>query len=85
MTPAEQLQEIQSRVAARKREVDKAQGSLDAETRQLKEDFGCSSLADARAKLAKLREEEAKALEEFEALRAKFEKDYAHVLREDSP
>lgn len=83
MTPTEQLQDIQSRVAARKREVDKAQGSLDAVTKQLKEDFGCASLSEAKAKLAKLREDEEKAQVEFESLRLKFEETYAHALREE--
>lgn len=77
---AQKLQQVQDKVAARSREVDKAQGALDTVTKTLKEEFGCTSLADAKTKLSELEAREKELTEELTEAVAKFEETWKDVL-----
>jgi outer membrane protein TolC len=58
---------LKAQVEEARAEADRAQGSLEQIMRQLQEEFSCSSLAEAKEKLADLEQEMRKEEEVFEA------------------
>lgn len=78
--PLEEFQRLKSRIAEKQREADKAQGALDEIMKQLKEDFGCDSLEEAREMLNRLEaKEQALAAKFIKRLRA-YKKKFGKVL-----
>lgn len=65
MTESE-YRKLQEEVNEAARNAERAQGAFDQLMEQLAEEFGCSSLKEARKKLARLQAEEEKASAEFE-------------------
>lgn len=62
---------------------DRAQGALDQLHVELKRDFGCKTLEEAKEKLGKLSKEQAKLEREFTQALEAFETKYAPLLEEE--
>lgn len=58
----------------------RAEGAFDQALKQLKKEFEVEDLDAAKALLVKLKQEEAEALQKFEAKFEKFNEDFGHVL-----
>jgi hypothetical protein len=63
-----------------KSEADRLQGGLDQALLELKKEFGCRDLRQAKALLLEMEEKETAAKKEYEAALARFEKKWSHVL-----
>ena len=61
------LTALKDRVEKLQREADRAAGALEQTLAQLKTEFGCSTLKEARTKLKELNDQEQKAREAFVA------------------
>lgn len=67
----QKYRQLKQEMETAKSEADRAQGQLDQLMTRLKEDFGCATLKEAKAKLEELEKEKATAEKAFEkALRA---------------
>lgn len=71
---------LKQKVDRLQRESDKAAGALEQLKSQLRKEFECSSLEEAKSLLAKLEREEVKAKKEFETAMAEFEVKWSSVL-----
>lgn len=65
--------ELKKKVEQAQQKSDKAEGALEQIMEQLKEKFGCSTLKEAKKKLALLEKQEREAKEEFETAIEEFE------------
>jgi outer membrane protein TolC len=72
---------LKAKVERLKAEKERAEGARDQLLRTLKEEFGCKSLQEAEALLAKLQSEETAALKKYNSYRTRFEKRWRKVLR----
>ena len=69
----EKYRKLKQEVENTKAEADRAQGALDQLLTRLKEEFDCSSLKEAKAKLAELEAKKKKAESVFEKVLADYE------------
>ena len=69
----EKYRKLKQQVEETKAEADRAQGALDQLLTRLKEEFDCSNLKDAKAKLAELEAKKKKAESVFEKVLADYE------------
>ncbi len=74
------LTELKRKVEKYKKESDRAAGALDAAMKQLKKEFGCDTLQEAKRELKRLEKEEADAKQGYERLLAEFEKEWGDAL-----
>jgi hypothetical protein len=77
---AEDYQKLKQALEDRRREADQAQGAARLAQKQLRDEFGCSTPAEAEALLAKLERKEKAAQEEYEAALRRFNKRWPDVL-----
>lgn len=76
MSNLDRYLEIKERVEKAQKKANKAQGALEQVMKQLKSEFGCSTLPQAKKKLKTLQKETNKAKEVAEAGVNKFAKKY---------
>lgn len=69
----EKYRKLKQQVEEAKGEADRAQGALDQLLARLKEEFDCSNLKEAKAKLAELESKKKKAESVFEKVLADYE------------
>ena len=69
----EKYRKLKQQVEETKAEADRAQGALDQLLTRLKEEFDCSNLKEAKAKLAELEAKKKKAESVFEKVLADYE------------
>lgn len=62
--------------------LERARGAFDQGVKQLKEDFGCDTVEEAKELLATLEKKEAAAQIAFTEKLAEYQKDYAHVFED---
>jgi len=79
----ERYKHLERVVKAQQRKADKAAGVLEQLKKELLAEFGCRSLAEAKAMLDKLERQEKKAEAAFSVALAEFEKEYGHLLGEE--
>jgi len=71
---------LQKAVEAKKSEIDQAVGARDQTVKQIKDEFGCNSFAEAKKLLADLEEEEKKAAAAFEKKLKEFKDEWRTVV-----
>ena len=64
---------LKKRVEQAQQEANRAEGALEQVMKQLKEEFGCITLEDAKKKLKSLEKQEQKARTDFEEAMEEFE------------
>jgi hypothetical protein len=74
----ERYNSLKKEVNIAKNEAARAQGALDAQMEQLKKDFDCDTLKDARALHDKLKKKAAKSAAELETALEDYEKKWGH-------
>jgi len=79
----EQYKELKDKADKAQQNHNKAEGALDQIKRQLKEDFGCSSLKDAKNKLKMLTKEVAEAEKDLQNAMDEFESEWEDELSSD--
>jgi len=67
---------LKKKVELAQTEADQAEGALGEVMKQLKKDFSCSTLKEAKQKLKKLEKQKTSSKEEFEEALEKFEEDW---------
>lgn len=72
----DQFNKLQQDVADAKAAAERAQGSLDQLMKQLKEEFGCGTLKEAKRKIERLERLKHEAKLKFEKLMKKYEEDW---------
>jgi len=72
---------LKERADEAKRAADKAAGVLDQLKAQIKEEFGCDTIKEARILLASLTEQQDKAEQAFAEKLAAFEQEFGEVLK----
>jgi hypothetical protein len=65
-----------------RRESDRAAGVMDGIMKRLKDEFGCHTLKEAKAKLKEMQAQEAKAKSTFNKAFNAFEKEWGEVLND---
>lgn len=80
MTTIAQLEKIKAKAEELKREADRAQGRLDEIKKRMKEEFGVSSLSEAKAKLKEIITQEETLKEKFDTALAAFEAEWGSIL-----
>ena len=75
--------DLKKRVESAQQETDKAEGALGEVMKQLKTEFGCTTLKEGKRKLKQLEIQEASSKEEFDNAVEKFEDDWSEELEED--
>jgi len=73
-------EKLKAAVNEKQREADRAKGAFDQNVKQLKEEFGCNSLKEARDKLEQLTASEEKAEQEYDRLLRDFQREWSHVV-----
>ena len=73
-------QKLQTRVTEQQRETDKAQGALEELKRQLKKEFGCDNVREAKTLLAELEQEQEEAERAFTVAMEEFETQFGETL-----
>lgn len=73
MSELKKYMDLKRRVEKAQQEADKAQGAFDQVMKELKKDFECSTLEEAKKKLVSLQKQEKKAKEAFEEAVEEFE------------
>ena len=81
MTTIEKYQKLKDKVEQLERDKAKAEGALEHQLKQLKDDFACSSIEDAQKLHKKLVHKAEATAEEFEEAIATFETEWGEVLR----
>lgn len=81
MSKIEELQALKSKVENMERLAQQAKGELRQLTKQIKEEFGCGNLKEAKAKLAELQKAEIEAEEKFDKAYAAFQEEWGGKLR----
>lgn len=76
----QEYQQLKRAVDDKQREADKAAGAFESLTKRLKTEFGCDSVDDAKAKLAALRKQEAKADKDFNSALDEFKRKHPDLL-----
>lgn len=71
---------LQQKLKTFQREADRAAGELQQLKKQLKEEFGCDSVKEAKEKLTSLQIQEDKLTKQFESDLARFEEQYGERL-----
>jgi len=79
----QKYQRLKERVDELQREKDRASGVVSTIKDTLKEEFGVSTLKEAKEKLQKLKEEQAEAEAEYKTRLKAFEREFGEVLNED--
>lgn len=77
----ERFEELKEAVERTKRKADEARGELNVLMRRLKEEFGCSTIKEAKKKLEELEKKTETAQENFNRLLKEYEKKW-HEARE---
>ena len=67
----EQIQAIKAKAEQRRRAVERARGSLDQLMKTLKDDFGCETVEEAKAKLEEMKEKGTQTAARIEKLKAR--------------
>lgn len=83
MIDLQKYQRLKERVDELRREKDRASGVVSTIKDTLREEFGVSTLKEAKAKLQELKEEQTEAEAEYETRLKAFEKEFGEVLNED--
>lgn len=71
---------LKERVETAQQQVSKAEGALGEIMKQLKKEFGCNTLKEAKRKLKHLEKQKALSKEEFDTAVEKFEEDWPEEL-----
>lgn len=80
MIDLNEYQELKSKVEAAQRKADKATGALAQLMGQLKKEFGCGSVKEAKKLEAKLAEEGTRLEKEYKLALASFKEEWKDVL-----
>lgn len=83
MADLDDLLELRTRVDELRREADRADGAYSEALRRLQTEFGCDSIEQAEKRLAKLKTEELRAAEEFDAELQTFKEKWAEELGDE--
>ena len=75
-TKLDKYLQLKKKVEAAQQKADQAEGALGEIMKQLKRDFDCSTLAEAKKKLKHLEKQEASSKKEFDAAVEKYEEDW---------
>jgi predicted transcriptional regulator len=67
MSKVNKYLELKKKSEAAQKKADEAKGAYDQVMKRLKEDFGCTTLAEAKKKLKSLQNKEQKLTKEFDA------------------
>ncbi len=81
MADLKKLTKIKDQVTDLKRSADRAQGAFDRILKQLKDDYDCDSLEEAKDKLSKRRKELKVVEHDFDVAMRKFEKRWGDILQ----
>lgn len=81
MSTADDLYRMKSKAEQAERDYHRAQGGAEAAMAKLRQDFGCSTIEEAEAKLGKLRKRYQKLEEGFAKAFAEFEATWGKTLR----
>ena len=76
-----QFNRIQKLVAEKQREADKAQGSFDATMQRIKDEYKCSTIEEAKAKLLELEERQNKLETEYNKELESFLSTHGDILK----
>lgn len=80
MDPIKRYQEIKAKAEKLQREADRAAGIAEAKKAELKNEFGCNSLKEAKELLKQYETEEKETRAEFEKALADFEENWGDKL-----
>ncbi len=75
-------EELKSKVEQLRRKADKAEGALSELMKQLKKEFGCSTLKEAEKLLTKWEQQEQEQLTELEEKLEQFKQEYGDALED---
>jgi len=75
-TKLDKYLQLKKKVELLQQKADQAEGALGEVMKQLKRDFGCSTLVEAKKKLKQLEKQEASSQKEFDSAVKKFEEDW---------
>lgn len=78
-------QRLKSDLDDKQREANEAKGAYDQSMRQIKEEFECSTLDEARKELERLEKKEREAEREYEDKLASFQKKWSDVVKLAEP
>ena len=73
---------LKRRVETAQQQVSKAEGALGEVMKQLKKEFGCDTLKEAKKKLKQLEKQKVSSKENRDAAREKFEEDWSDELED---
>lgn len=82
MIALDDIQALQRKVEQLQRRADQAKGSYASWKQQLKDLFGCDSIAEAEQKLEELRDQELKLSRSYVKALAAFKREFAEVLED---
>lgn len=75
-----EYQELKDRVDTAQQRADRARGAYEQQLKQLKEEFGCATVKEARAKLLELGEREKELQAKLNSQLKRFEKKWSDAL-----
>ena len=84
MNAIERYEQLKAKVDKLRRKADNAQGALDHQLKQLKTNFNCDSINDAKKLLKKLQQESTKTSNDFAAKLDAFEKTWGSILDDEN-
>lgn len=73
---------LKKKVESAQQQADQAEGALGEVMKQLKKEFGCTTLKEAKKKLKQLERQKESSKEDFETAVEKFEDDWSEKLEE---
>jgi len=82
MADAEDYTALKTRIATLQREADRARGELDATMKRIADEYGCSSIKEAKAMMVKLTKEQQEAKQKFDEAYAQFEREHGDVIND---
>ncbi len=82
MITVEEFQKLKDQLESAKRQRDMAAGALDEALKILKQRYKCSTVEEAEALLAKLKEREARLLKSLASMEKKFQDKWQHILEQ---
>lgn len=83
MAKLDKYLQLKKRVEAAQQRADQAEGALGEVMKQLKRDFGCDTLGEAKKKLKQLEKQEASSKEEFDTAFEQFEENWSGNLTDE--
>ena len=80
MSDLERYLQLKSQVESAKQQADKAEGALESELKQMKKDFGCDTIEDAKRQLRQYKVKRDKIKAKFDREMERFEKKWKDKL-----